>query len=97
MSAIVIIQGTLHADKQETLQQYQQTARQVVGKHGGEVIIRGSSGNKLSGARQWQVGLVVRFPDKAAVEAWYNDPDYQKVLPLRDQAYAELEINVYQE
>jgi hypothetical protein len=26
---------------------------------------------------------VIRFADQAAVEGWYNDPEYQKVLPLR--------------
>ena len=30
--------------------------------------------------------------DKAAADGWYNDPDYRKVLPLRDEAYADLEI-----
>ena len=40
---------------------------------------------------------MVRFPDKAAVDAWYADPDYQAVLPLRHEAYADLEITLYQE
>lgn len=97
MSVLVVVQGNPRADRTETLQQYQQTARAVIAKHGGEVVARGSGLGSLHGARQWQVGIVLRFPDKAAVEAWYNDPDYQKVLPLRDQAYAELEIAMYQE
>lgn len=41
--------------------------------------------------------IAQRRAASAAVDAWYQDPEYQKVLPLRDQAYAELEINVYQE
>jgi len=97
MSVIVIVQGNPRASKADVLPQYQQTARAVIAKHGGEVLTRGSGLGKLAGTRQWQVGLLVRFPDKAAVDAWYNDPDYQRVLPLRDQAYEELEINVYQE
>ncbi len=97
MSVIVVVQGNPRADRSDTLQKYQQTARAVIGKHGGEAVARGSGLGSLSGSRQWQVGIVLRFPDKAAVDAWYNDPDYQQVLPLRDQAYADLEINVYQE
>jgi uncharacterized protein (DUF1330 family) len=31
------------------------------------------------------------------VQAWYNDPEYQRVLPLRNEAYRELEITVFQE
>ncbi len=97
MSVLVVVQGNPHPDRAETLQQYQQTARAVIAKHGGQVVARGSGLGSLSGSRRWQVGIVLRFPDQAAVNAWYNDPDYQKVLPLRAQAYAELEIAMYQE
>ena len=26
------------------------------------------------------------FPDGAALRAWYNSPDYQALVPLRDEA-----------
>lgn len=97
MSVLVIVQGNPHPDRTETLQQYQQTARAVIAKHGGQAITRGSGLATLNGSRQWKVGIVLRFPDKAAVDAWYNDPEYQRVLPLRNQAYADLEITVFQE
>ena len=97
MSVIVIVQGKHRAGGADALAQYQQTARAVVAKHGGEVIARGSGLGKLAGERQWPVGLVVRFPDKAAVDRWYDDPDYQRALPLRGRGYEELEINVFQE
>jgi uncharacterized protein (DUF1330 family) len=52
--------------------------------------------------RRWPVTTnghwaVIRFPDLAAVHAWHNDPDYQKIVPLRTQGYADLEITVFQE
>jgi len=97
MSVLVVVQGNPRPDRTETLQQYQQTARAVIAKHSGQVVARGSGLGSLSGSRRWQVGIVLRFPDQAAVNAWYTDPDYQKVLPLRDQAYAELEIAMYRE
>jgi len=53
------------------------------------------------GESAWLVQLSgwhrVRFADQAAAEGWYNDPEYQKVLPLPDQAYTVLEINMFQE
>jgi len=97
MSVLVVVQGNPRPDRADTLQQYQQTARAVIAKHGGAVVTRGSGLGSLSGSRQWQVGIILRFPDKAAVDAWYSDPDYRRVLPLRDQAYAELEITLFQE
>ena len=97
MSVCVLVQGNPHPDRTETLQQYQQTARAVIAKHGGQPVTRGSGLATLHGSRQWKVGIVIRFPDMAAVNAWYNDPEYQQVLPLRNQAYADLEITVFQE
>jgi uncharacterized protein (DUF1330 family) len=99
MSVLVLVQGNPRPDKAEVLQQYQQVARTVIAKHGGQPVARGSGIGALHGAHKWQVGIVIRFPDEAAVRAWYNDPDYQKVLPLRDQAYGagELEITMFQE
>jgi len=97
MSVLVLVQGNPKPDKTELLQQYQQTARAVIGKHGGQPVARGSGLGSLHGSRKWQVGIVVRFPDEASARGWYNDPEYQKVLPLRDQAYGELEITMFQE
>ena len=97
MSVLILVQGNPKPDKADILQQYQQVARTIIGKHGGQPVARGNGVGTLHGSRKWQVGIVVRFPDEAAAKAWYNDPEYQKVLPLRDQAYADLEITMFQE
>jgi uncharacterized protein (DUF1330 family) len=47
MSVLVIVQGNPLPDRTDTLQQYQQTARAVIAKHGGEVVTRGSGLAKL--------------------------------------------------
>jgi uncharacterized protein (DUF1330 family) len=98
MSVLVLVQGNPKPEKAAVLQQYQQAARTVIGKHGGQPIARGGGVGTLHGSRKWQVGIVIRFPDEAAVKAWYNDPEYQKVVPLRDEAYGnDLEITMFQE
>jgi uncharacterized protein (DUF1330 family) len=97
MSIIVLVQGTPRADRKEALTQYQQAARATIAKHGGEIVARGSGLGALHGPGTYQAGLVLRFADKPAAEGWYNDPEYQKVVPLRDEAFAELEINMFQE
>src|SRR5439155_11530063 len=38
MSVLVVVQGNPRPDRTDTLQQYQQTARAVIAKHGGEVV-----------------------------------------------------------
>lgn len=98
MSVLVLVQGNPKPEKATVLQEYQQVARTIIGKHGGQPVARGSGVGSLHGSRKWQVGIVIRFPDEAAVKAWYNDPEYQKVVPLRDEAYGnDLEITMFQE
>jgi uncharacterized protein (DUF1330 family) len=97
MSVVVIVQGIPRADKAETLKQYQGVAASVIGRFGGQPIARGKALKSLHGPHAWVIGAVIRFPDMAAVEGWYEDPEYQKVLPLRDESYEELEITIFQE
>jgi len=98
MSVLVLVQGNPKPEKANVLQQYQAVARTVIGKHGGQPVARGSGVGTLHGSRKWQIGIVIRFPDEASVRAWYDDPDYQKVLALRDEAYGnDLEITLFQE
>lgn len=97
MSVIVLVQGNPRPDGKEQLAQYQRTAGKVIGRHGGQLLARGNTLSKLHGARQWQFAVVLRFPDRDSVDAWYKDPEYIKVLPLRERGFSELEINVYQE
>jgi uncharacterized protein (DUF1330 family) len=97
MSVIVLVQGTPHPERKEMLAEYQKTARAVIAKHGGQAVAMGSGLGSFYGSGKFQVGIAIRFPDQAAAEGWYNDPDYQKVLPLRNQAYTALEINMFQE
>ena len=97
MSVIVVVQGTAQPERLDILKQYQSSARPILAKHGGQPVVRGSAIASLAGAHKFQIAIVLRFPDLAAVNAWHNDPDYQKVIPLRTQAYKDLEINVFQE
>jgi len=97
VSVLVIVQGTPHPDRLDTLKQYQRAAGAVIQKHGGQIVARGNATENLAGHHKWEVGIVLRFPDIAAVHAWHSDPDYEKVIPLRTQAYADLEITVFQE
>jgi len=97
VSVIVIVQGTLKPDKGDVLKRYQDVARPVIARHGGEAVARGAGLKAIAGHHDWKLGIVLRFPDLAAVEAWHEDPEYQRVIPLRSEAYADLEINVFQE
>lgn len=50
---------------------------------GGQFIIHGGGKTILEG--EWPGDLVViAFPDRASVAAWYASPAYRAILPLRE-------------
>ncbi len=98
MSVMIMVQGSPRADQADVLKRYQSAAVAVITRHGGQFVGRGPVVKRLAGPHEWAFGLVIRFPDMAAVEAWYADPEYQAVIPLRTQAFGDaLEISVIQE
>jgi uncharacterized protein (DUF1330 family) len=80
----------------EKFQDYAGKAAQTFAPFGGELVIRGTADQTLAGASNHQAVSVVRFPDMEALEAWYRSPDYQALIPLRDDA-AQMTLTTYQE
>ncbi len=62
---------------------------------GGALVIRGKAEDSLVGASEHHVVGVVRFADMATLKAWYRSPDYQALIPLRDEA-AQMTLTTYQ-
>ncbi|MCC5858120.1 MAG: DUF1330 domain-containing protein [Ectothiorhodospiraceae bacterium] len=51
-----------------------------------ELVFRGERAAVLSGSHAYTDTVVIRFPDLAAVDGWYESPAYQALIPLRHQA-----------
>ena len=50
----------------------------------------------LSGSHKHNDTVVIKFPDKEAVNGWYSSPEYRALIPLRKEA-AEIELIVFEE
>jgi len=61
---------------------------------GGELVFRGTQWAALAGAHPHPDIVVIRFPDAAALEGWFESPQYQALVPLREQA-AEVVLLAY--
>ncbi len=81
MAAYVIAGVTEVIDPQQ-MEQYQTEASATVEAHGGKFLAHGEI-EKLDGDWSPFAGVVIEFPDKDSVKAWYNSPAYQAVLPKR--------------
>lgn len=66
---------------------------------GGTVVLRGAGGTILGGvfagaAASHPDVVVLRFPDAAQAQAWFDSPGYQALVPLRERA-ADVVLTVY--
>jgi uncharacterized protein (DUF1330 family) len=83
MSAYIVVEGTPR-DK-EALGRYGSQATALIKEFGGEVLAFGPW-ELIFGEVAYQNGMIVRFADKDAALAWYDSPDYQALLDIRETA-----------
>lgn len=65
--------------------EYSAQAGPTVVAGGGTVVTKGKA-SILQGSFDVDTTLVVKFPDAATLERWYQSPSYQQLIPLRDEA-----------
>ena len=94
MSACVI--GHITVRDEEKWAQYRAQVPATLAPWGAELLFRGQRAAVLSGEHMHSDTVVIRFPDLAAVDAWYRSPAYQVLIPLRQQA-ASLDLVVFSE
>lgn len=65
---------------------YSIRTRETVARYGGRVLVSGDAAEVVEG--DWPSGRVVvlEFDDMDAARSWYNDPDYQGLIPARQAA-----------
>ena len=81
MSAYVI--GHMTVTSPEGYMDYAAQVPATLGPYGGEFIVRGGNTTVLEGELPHGRHVVIRFPDRAAAEAWYNSPEYQDIVSIR--------------
>lgn len=61
-----------------------------------ELVFRGERLAVLGGEHRHTDTVVIRFPNEAAVDGWYNSAAYQALIPLRTAA-ADLDLVSFSE
>ena len=78
-------------------EEYRVKAGPIIARHGGRYITKGDSHRIIEKDNAvWQPERVVliEFPDMAALDAWYNDPDYQPLIALRRASARDMLVKV---
>lgn len=81
MAAYCIFQVTVNDPTRYA--EYAKHTPRIINKFGGKMIVRGGDMEVLEGQAQGQRVVVIEFPDRAAVKAFYSSPEYQTILKIR--------------
>jgi uncharacterized protein (DUF1330 family) len=62
---------------------YRPLAAASIAQYGGKFMARGGSAELIEGGPAPKRIVVIEFADAAAARRWYNSPEYQRALPIR--------------
>lgn len=81
MSAFVI--GHITVTNPEGYAGYARQVPPTLAAFGGEFVVRGGDATAIEGEMAHARHVVLRFPDRAAAEGWYNSSAYQEIIAIR--------------
>lgn len=84
MPAYVVARMTVHDP--DKLREYARLAPPYVAKYGGRYLTRGGDLTCLENTTCEDRVVISVWPDKAAAEAFFADPDYREIAKLREAA-----------
>ena len=84
MPAYVVSMMSIH--DADTYREYTDRTPPIVKKYGGRFLTRGEAFTCVEGQNYDGRLVILEFPSKASVEAWFNDPDYQEAMVFRHAA-----------
>lgn len=84
MSAYVI--GLVKVKDADKWDEYRRRVPATLVPWGARVVFRGRRTDVFSGECDYSDAVVIEFPDREAVQGWYNSSAYQALIPLRNEA-----------
>ncbi|MCG7936396.1 MAG: DUF1330 domain-containing protein [Candidatus Thiodiazotropha taylori] len=87
--------GHITVKENEKWQEYRSKVPTTLEPWQGSLLFRGSLSAVLSGSHQHSDTVVIEFPDIQALNNWYTSPQYQALIPLRQEA-AEMDLLTYE-
>ena len=92
---LLVIQGRLHANKEDVYEKYIAGTRPLMEKYGVEIAGVGGGIDSGHTTATWPVNAILRFPSARAAEGFFSDPDYEAIKGYRDEAYAEMQLSLF--
>ena len=82
----VLLVAAMKVRDMDKLIEYRKSAGPMLRQHGGELVAKSDSKMEdVQGSVDADSVLVFRFPSREAFRAWYDSPEYQALIPLREE------------
>ena len=88
--------GQIRVKDAAAWESYRRHVGATVAQYGGEVLFRAAIERVFNGRGEHDSVVALRFTDIEAAKRWHDSPQYQALVPLRDQG-ADVTLVLYQE
>ena len=88
--------GHITVKDQEKWTEYRNKVPATLEPWSAKLIFRGNLCSVLSGNHEHIDTVVIRFPNLEALNNWYSSPEYQSLIPIRQEA-ARMDLLSYEE
>lgn len=88
--------GQIRVKDAASWEQYRSQVGATIAQYGGEVQFRAAIETVFVGRGEHDSVVALRFADIEAAKRWHDSPEYQALIPLRDQG-ADVTLVLYQE
>lgn len=75
--------ASLEVADETAYEPYRLKVPQLIERHGGLYLVRGGAFEAIEGSTDFSRLVVVEFPSVEAARAFYDDPDYQRIIRHR--------------
>jgi len=87
------IVGQLRVQDWNWYKRYRAVSEPLVAKHGGKYLIKGGAIEQLEGSSPEPSALVlIEFPSRDHAKAFYQDPEYEPMIVLRQESGVETDL-----
>jgi uncharacterized protein (DUF1330 family) len=70
----------------EQYKEYMKLTPEIIEKFGGKFIARGGEVLTLEGEAETNRVVILEFPSSEQIQAWYDSPEYQHAISVREGA-----------
>jgi len=84
-------------EREAATNEYLQQAGPITAGHGGQRLNTYQVTDSLGHNNALQLAMLFSFPSEQAIHDLFDDPEYKKLLPIREKAFSEIRYTILNE